>query len=434
MNRKSGAAALFAALALLCSCSQAQAAPHQTFKTVKTSGITAYKTPTDENGSYITGEPTETDFFETTSTSSAEISTLTEPVATESSLDEKATQGATAPAAVDPQQSVQTEITDGQTTQTEKTTSAIAVITSYDSGEYSVIGDNGILVTKRADGHYWGIMPCWGTYGLCESWAESANRFAAALSNVKTYQMTIPTSSEFYVPAEYSSGFTGSQLAKIEHIAENLVNIKNVDVYSALNEHKDEKLFSRTDHHWFPLGAYYAAQVFALDAGVDFADISEYKKVTKGGYVGSMYSYSNDIHLKNDPEDFDLYLSPNRSEITTNYYDRSFKNGYESDLFTSPDGGAYYCSFLGSDDRIAEITTDCKNGRTLVIFKESYGNALVPFLTSSFEKIFVCDIRYFDLNAVDFCKDVGATDLLFAVCTYTPAGNNGNYLGIIIDQ
>lgn len=58
MNRRLGAAALSAAAVLLCSCSQAQAAPHQTFKTVNTSGITAYKTPTDENGNYITGEPT----------------------------------------------------------------------------------------------------------------------------------------------------------------------------------------------------------------------------------------------------------------------------------------------------------------------------------------------------------------------------------------
>lgn len=429
MNRRLGAAALSAAAVLLCSCSQAQAAPHQTFKTVNTSGITAYKTPTDENGNYITGEPTETDSFETTSISSAEDPAPTEPVTTESSLDEMATQGATAPAENSSPQFAQTEDTAEQTARTDMTTTVPA-----DSSEYSVIGDNGILVTKRADGHYWGLMPCWGTYGLCESWAESANSFAAALPDVKTYQMTIPTSSEFYVPAEYSSGFTGSQLAKIEHIAQNLKNIKNIDAYSALNEHKDEKIFSRTDHHWFPLGAYYAAQVFAEDAGVDFADISEYKKVTMGGYVGSMYSYSNDVHLKNDPEDFDLYLSPNRSEITTNYYGKSFENGYESDLFTSPDGGAYYCSFIGSDDRIAEITTDCKNGRTLVIFKESYGNALVPFLTSSFERIYVCDIRYFNLNAVDFCKEVGATDLLFAVCTYTPAGSNGNYLGIIINQ
>lgn len=412
--------------ALLCSCSDVQTAPDQTFRTVNTTGITAYKTPTDKNGNYITGEeePRETLPFETTGTEAAGVSS--ELTTTESSLDAQATSNVTASAATATASAESAETT---TVTTSETAAAVS-----ESGDYAVIGENGILVAKLADGHYWGLMPCWGTYGLCENWAESANAFAAALPDVTTYQMTIPTSSEFYVPASYSSGFTASQFARAEHIAENLVNVRNIDVFPALSAHLDERIYSRTDHHWFPLGAYYAAQVFAENADVPFAELDEYTVVTKSGYVGSMYSYSNDIHLKNDPEDFDLYLSPNRDKLTTFYYNSAFENGYKSNLFTSPDGGAFYCSFLGSDDRIAEISTDCENGRTLVIFKESYGNALAPFLTSSFEKIYVCDIRYFDLNAVDFCKKVGATDLLFAVCTYTPAGNNGSFLGKIIAQ
>lgn len=426
MKKTLRGAAFFSVILLLCACSNSQAVSHQTFRTVNTTGITAYKTPTDKFGNYITGEeePQETLPFETTSSeTTTAVSSFT---TTQNSLDIQATSNAGTVTTT-------TEATIVTTTTTEAVTTVTPAALS-ESGGYEVIGDNGILVARLADGHYWGLMPCWGTYGLCESWAESADKFAAELPNVKAYQMTIPTSSEFYVPKSYSSGFTGSQRAKAEHIAENLKIVENVDIYTILSEHLDEKLYSRTDHHWFPLGAYYAASVFAEKAGVPFADLSEYTLVTKGGYVGSMYGYSNDIHLKNDPEDFDLYLSPNRDKLTTVYYNSAFENGYESNLFTSPDGGAYYCSFLGSDDRIAEIKTDCENGRTLVVFKESYGNALVPFLTSSFETIYVCDIRYFDLNAVDFCKKVGATDLLFAVCTYTPAGNNGTYLSQIISQ
>ena len=119
-----------------------------------------------------------------------------------------------------------------------------------------------------------------------------------------------------------------------------------------------------------------------------------------------------------------MYISPNDSALKTTYYDTSFQNGKESDLFVSRDAGAYYCSFLGSDDRIAKIETDCANGKTLVVMKESYGNGLIPFLTQCYQTIYVCDVRYFDLNAIRFCKDVNATDLLFATCTYTPAGPN----------
>ena len=71
--------------------------------------------------------------------------------------------------------------------------------------------------------------------------------------------------------------------------------------------------------------------------------------------------------------------------------------------------------FVGTDDTILEVDTDADNDRVLVIFKDSYGNALVPFLTSSFSKIYLCDNRFFNINSVDFAKEVGATDVLFAL-------------------
>lgn len=293
---------------------------------------------------------------------------------------------------------------------------------------YREDGENGIKIIGR-NGHYMGLMGCWGTLELCGEYAEALNRAAEALPNTKVYNMVIPTSSEFYTPDDVT-GFTASQKKKIDSISEGLVNVTDADVYSALSAHLEEPIYTRTDHHWQPLGAYYAAEVFSSAAEVNdkFPSLSQYTKVTKNGYMGSLYNYSKSANLYGDPETFTLYISPNDKALKTTYYDTAFKNGYESDLFVSRDAGAYYCSFLGSDDRIAEIKTDCDNGRTLVIFKESYGNALVPFLTSCFESIYVCDARYFDLNAKEFCESVGATDLLFAVCTFTPAGPNCSYV------
>ncbi len=289
---------------------------------------------------------------------------------------------------------------------------------------YREDGESGIKIIGRS-GHYQGLMGCWGTIENCERYAAAVNKAAAGLSGVNVFNMVIPTSSEFYVPEDVT-GFTASQKEKIDHVASKLSGVKNVDAYSALAAHTDEYIYTRTDHHWQPLGAYYAAKAFAETAGVGdkFAPLSQYKEVNKEGYMGSLYNYSKSANLYSDPETFTMYISPNDSALKTTYYDTSFQNGYESDLFVSRDAGAYYCSFLGSDDRIAKIETDCDNGKTLVVMKESYGNGLIPFLTTCYQTIYVCDVRYFDLNAVQFCKDVNATDLLFAVCTYTPAGPN----------
>ena len=286
---------------------------------------------------------------------------------------------------------------------------------------YREDGESGIKVIGR-NGHYQGLMGCWGTIENCDRYAAAVNKAAAALPDVNVYNMVIPTCSDFYVPDDMT-GFTDSQKKKIDHVAEALENVANVDVYSAISAHTDEYIFTRTDYHWQPLGGYYAAEAFAKTAGLEnFAPLSDYKEVTKEGYVGSLGMYAS--ILKTDPEPFTMYISPNNDNLKTTYYDTAFENGTEGNLFVSPDAGAFYCSFLGTDDRIAKIETDCTNGKTLVVMKECYGNALIPFLTQSYQTIYVCDVRYFDLNAIQFCKDVGADDLLFAVCTYTPAGPN----------
>lgn len=294
------------------------------------------------------------------------------------------------------------------------------------SDDYCQYGENYIL-TIGHNGHYMALMGCWGTYDNCDRYITAVNRAAAKLPGVNVYNMVVPTSSEFYTPGTVTS-FTSSQKGKIDYINENLVNVTAVDAYGQLAANTDKDIYARTDHHWLPLGAYYGAKAFAEAADFDFPDLSEYETVSRNDYVGSMYYYSKDENIKNDPERFTLYISPNDADLKTTYYDTSFKNGYESDLFVARNASAFYCSFLGSDDRIAKIETGVKNGRVLVICKESYGNGIVPFLTSGFETIYVTDCRYFDLNLIDFCKNVGATDLLFSVCTFTPAGGNVSYV------
>ncbi len=319
--------------------------------------------------------------------------------------------------------------------ETAETTAAAPAVTAapVQSSDYNVIGENGILVSYQ-NGHYRGIMACYGTYDMCDRWTSAINKFASKLPDTRVYSMVVPIASEFYTPQKYwDQGFTTKQLNKCDHIRENLVGVTSVDAYSALAAHTSEDIYSRTDHHWQPLGAYYAAKAFAGSAGVDFPSIGSYTPVTCGGYVGSMYTYSKDAHLYNDPEDFTMYLSPNADSLKTTYYNTYFGGAYSGDLFVARNASSYYCSFLGSDDRIAKIETDVKNGRTLVVYKMSYGNAIIPFLTSSFENIYVCDMRYFDLNAVQFCKDVGATDLLFTDCVMMVAGTAGKYLEYMLN-
>ena len=88
--------------------------------------------------------------------------------------------------------------------------------------------------------------------------------------------------------------------------------------------------------------------------------------------------------------------------------------GYEATMQIYNGKGTVYLQ--GSGERTLKVKS--YNGRKLVINKSSYGNALVPFLVSSFEEIVVTDFRYCDVNLPELCRSVGATDLLFAFDAY----------------
>lgn len=277
---------------------------------------------------------------------------------------------------------------------------------------------NNILIVNNR-----GITLYGGGCGNETQYAEYLNEYKQALPDVNVYSMVLPTSSSFYLPDKYKN-LAASEKDDFDRMGEAFKDVKYVDAYSALEKHTDEPIYSRTDHHWQPLGAYYAAQAFAEAAGVPFPELSAYEKIVLPGYVGSLYNFTQSSKLSNNPEDFVIYKPKNQLKVTQ--YDTSFHNPQEIGIINDPKylaSSGYYMAF-GADNRIAHVQSDCKNGRTLVIFKDSYGNALLPVLANSFENIYLCDIRYFDLNAASFIKEVGATDLLFSMCSYSAVGVN----------
>lgn len=284
------------------------------------------------------------------------------------------------------------------------------------------ISDGIVIVNNR------GVMLFGGGMKSGIEYAQSLNAYKKDLGDVNVYSMVCPTPVSYYLPENYQS-LTASEKDNIDNINSALVDVTPVDAYTALLFHKQEPIYSRTDHHWQPLGAYYAAEEFARVAGVDFAPLSNYTPHTLEGYVGTLYGYTKSSVLLNNPEDF-IYYEPT-TDMTVTRYDTSFKNPVESSSLlydpTHMSKSSYYMVF-GGDSQITHVNTSCKNGRTLVIFKDSYGNALLPVLTGSFENIYLCDLRYFDINAVKFCKDVGATDLLFSMCTFSAVGVNHKHL------
>jgi hypothetical protein len=256
-------------------------------------------------------------------------------------------------------------------------------------------------------------------------YAEAANLYYQAFDGrVQVYCMVIPTAIEYYCPEKVRSR-TRSARATIDNVhARLLPGVKPVEIRSVLGEHVDEDIYLRTDHHWAPLGAYYAAQTFAQVAGVPFRDLSSYDRHVVHRFVGSMYGYSQDIAVKNAPEDF-VYYTPRGIDYSTTYTNYTIDEDYhvtgESEPQKGPffykygDGsGGAYCTFMGGDTKLTHVVTSTKNGRRLIILKDSFGNAIPGYLFYSFEEIHVIDSRYFTKNMVDYVNENQITDILFA--------------------
>ena len=284
---------------------------------------------------------------------------------------------------------------------------------------------NGVIVVHQ-DGHYRAMSMYGGGSG--EVYASAVNGFAEDLPGVRVYSMVDPTSSEFYTPLNFSD-YNASQSDDIDSINSMLQNVTGINVCSTLSKHVNETIYTRTDHHWMSLGAYYAAQDFAKAAGVPFMELKNYEKKKVPGYVGTFYAFSGgNANLLNDPEDF-IYYVPKNKNYKVEYYDYAYNFQFEGDMFVEvADISEMYSSFICGDAYTVKISTGVKNGRKLCLVKDSYGDALPPFFTGSFEEIYVVDMRYFQLNLVDFVEEHGITDLLFSCCSYSAVGPNSDNL------
>ena len=277
--------------------------------------------------------------------------------------------------------------------------------------ENAKIANAGIIIVG-SDDKVRALMAYGGSAKGGTGYAKAANLYKDTFPSVNVYCMVIPTAVEFYCPEKVKSR-TRPQRPTIENVFRHLSpDVKPVDIYETLGEHADEDIFLRTDHHWAPLGAFYAAQKFAEVAGVPFHPLSDYDRKVVHRFVGNMYGYSQDIAVKNAPEDF-VYYVPRDVTYSTTYIDYTIDENYRVIGMGRPhkgiffhhfkDGsGAAYCTFMGSDTRITRVKTSTHNGRRVLILKDSFGNALPGYLFYSFEEVHVIDSRYFTKNIPTF--------------------------------
>lgn len=299
--------------------------------------------------------------------------------------------------------------------------------------ENAKIGNSGVIVAGNAPNAR-AMMAYGGNENSGKGFISLINNYAKTFPNVTMYAMIVSTAGEFYMPPKVSER-NKPQTVTLNSVKASLdPGVKYVDVWNALNTHKAEDIFLRTDHHWAPLGAYYAAKAFAQTAKVTFKNLDSYEKKVVKGIVGSMYGYSKDINIKNSPEDF-IYYVPKGIEYKADFINYSANENFEvtkasgpveSEYFKSyPDGsGGAYCTFMGGDRCTVHVKTNAQSARKLLVIKDSYGNAVPGYLFYGFSDIHVVDFRYFNKNMKKYITDNGITDIAFIFSIFKICNSN----------
>lgn len=250
-------------------------------------------------------------------------------------------------------------------------------------------------------------------------YADTINTVAGKLSGYNVYSLMIPNHTEMGLPVRLKNEVsTNSQADNIKaaYAAMDKSKVTPVNAYNYLSEHCNEYIYFKSDHHWTGLGSYYAYSAFADTLGVPALSLDTCTKASIEGFTGTLSNIANGL----DTDTVDYWKFP--YSVSMDITDASGNvTNYDSPYFDGEAGGSLaYGVFIYGDNPLTVMKSSSDNaqsGKKIVVVKESYGNAFVPYLTNNFEEVHVVDLRSFrstmNTDLATYCRNNGITDVLF---------------------
>ena len=181
-----------------------------------------------------------------------------------------------------------------------------------------------------------------------------------------------------------------------------------ISVEPVLDAHKEEEIYYRTDHHWTTLGAWYAYEQYTKAVGGDLQRAQGKKKfrcISKDFY-GTTYAK---INYARQADKIEIYEPADKLRVVYNMGEKKTKTLYDFSFLKTAD---QYSVFTGGTQAVLEITGGIKNGKTLLLIKDSFANSILPFLAEDYEKLVVVDLRQLNVSGDRLLEMFSPTDIL----------------------
>ena len=245
-------------------------------------------------------------------------------------------------------------------------------------------------------------------------YCDAVNSVAKAVEGkANVYCIVCPLSGDVKLSTEVrrDAGF-GDQKEAIEWMYSHMDPlVKTVNVYGALKSHNDEYIYFKTDHHWTTLGAWYAYREFCAIKGMGYHSLDSFQTYSYDDYLGSFYNYSKkDKSIGANNDTVVAYIPAGTNEMTTYMPSNGGYAKYSWPIVKDVSNysrGNYYLGFVGGDQPHNYAHNEAiQDGSSVLIVKDSYGNAFIPFLIDHYEHIYWIDYREYP----KWCAWAGISD------------------------
>lgn len=237
-------------------------------------------------------------------------------------------------------------------------------------------------------------------------------QFFAAKTKLKPKIMLIGDRINLFPELTTPDMNTIDSLKDIKKLQDALTKYQFIDVNKVLMNQLDA--FYQSDHHYTTKGAYLSFEVYRKQfLKKETAYKYEILPITNQ-FQGTL---TNQSGVFNYYDVVEVYL-PEKCNVSylVKIGDKTTTSVYDLDKGKSQNA---YEVFFGGNHPLVEISTTAKNDKHLLVVKDSFANAFVPFLIPYYHRITMVDPRYYYDNIYQYIKAQSVSDVLFLYSTQT---------------
>ncbi len=189
-------------------------------------------------------------------------------------------------------------------------------------------------------------------------------------------------------------------------LAELLGDVGYIDLYDTLTQKiaSGEQIYYRTDHHWTTLGAYYGYENIMTELALSPAPKDKFTpELVSDSFYGTTWSSAgmkwvapDEMHFYryDGDENFKLVFEGNAESASYGFYDREYLSKKDK-----------YGAFLsGNNGRVSITLEGAENREKILVIKDSFAHALIPFLALDFD-VEMIDLRYYKGSVAELLQN-----------------------------